>query len=206
MEIEKIIMIILFSSSPSCYPPLNMLNSNVSHVALVALNHECSVPNSDQTLMRCRKSGCFLPSPLQRAVDEKFRSVEEKEEENRRLQLLLRDKERDLERQRCVLANNEETITVSQTSPLCPFLLLLLFILHRPSLCLSQSLEALLRGKALELEQVSDAWRGVRQRQQDDQDQQKLLLRERDRIIDQLQGALLALTQEAQVQRRENNP
>ncbi|GLD67213.1 myomegalin, partial [Lates japonicus] len=48
---------------------------------------------------------------LERAVDEKFRCVEEKEEENRRLQLLLREKERDLERQRCVLANNEETIT-----------------------------------------------------------------------------------------------
>lgn len=51
-------------------------------------------------------------SDLQRAVDEKFRCVEEKEEETRRLQLLLREKERDLERQRCVLANNEETITV----------------------------------------------------------------------------------------------
>lgn len=54
----------------------------------------------------------FLGSYLQRAVDEKFRCVEEKEEETRRLQLLLREKERDLERQRCVLANNEETITV----------------------------------------------------------------------------------------------
>lgn len=48
----------------------------------------------------------------QRAVDDKFRSMEEKEEETRRLQLLLREKERDLERQRCVLANNEETISV----------------------------------------------------------------------------------------------
>lgn len=45
-------------------------------------------------------------------MDEKFRCVEEKEEEVRRLQLLLREKERDLERQRCVLASNEETITV----------------------------------------------------------------------------------------------
>lgn len=38
--------------------------------------------------------------------------MEEKDEETRRLQLLLREKERDLERQRCVLASNEETITV----------------------------------------------------------------------------------------------
>lgn len=64
-------------------------------------------------------------SDLQRAVDEKFRCVEEKEEETRRLQLLLREKERDLERQRCVLANNEETITVRThqiTRPLSPSL------------------------------------------------------------------------------------
>lgn len=64
---------------------------------------------------------------LQRAVDEKFRCVEEKEEEARRLQLLLREKERDLDRQRCVLANNEETITVrahtqKHTSPLLDLL------------------------------------------------------------------------------------
>lgn len=45
-------------------------------------------------------------------MDEKFHCMEEKEEENRRLHLLLREKERDLERQRCVLANNEETIAV----------------------------------------------------------------------------------------------
>lgn len=71
--------------------------------------------------IRCPRPGGFIRSGLnrqfivvnlQRAVDEKFRCVEEKEEEVRRLQLLLREKERDLERQRCVLANNEETITV----------------------------------------------------------------------------------------------
>lgn len=38
--------------------------------------------------------------------------MEEKEEEIHRLQLLLREKERDLERQRCVLGSNGETITV----------------------------------------------------------------------------------------------
>lgn len=51
-------------------------------------------------------------SAPQRAVDDKFCCVEEKEEESRCLQLRLREKERDLERQSCVLANNEETITV----------------------------------------------------------------------------------------------
>ncbi|XP_041646871.1 myomegalin isoform X3 [Cheilinus undulatus] len=108
---------------------------------------------------------------LERAVDEKFRCVEEKEEELRRLQLLLREKERDLERQRCVLTNNEETIA---------------------------SLEVLLRGKALELEQVSDACRNVQRQQQESGERQSRILRERDAILSQLQGALHARTQEAQ--------
>ncbi|XP_031731911.1 myomegalin isoform X3 [Anarrhichthys ocellatus] len=108
---------------------------------------------------------------LERAVDDKFRSVEEKEEETRRLQLLLREKERDLERQRCVLSNNEETIT---------------------------SLEVLVRGKALHLEQVCDAWRNIQRQQQEGGERQSSILRERDGIISQLQAALHARTQEAQ--------
>lgn len=79
-------------------------------------------------------------SDLQRAVDEKFRCVEEKEEETRRLQLLLREKERDLERQRCVLANNEETITVRthQITRLLPPSLSL-WRLIAVSVCVSES-------------------------------------------------------------------
>uniref|UniRef100_A0A3Q2P6V1 Uncharacterized protein n=1 Tax=Fundulus heteroclitus TaxID=8078 RepID=A0A3Q2P6V1_FUNHE len=124
-----------------------------------------------------RSSGRSVPSSrhdvflslLQRAVDERFRSAEEKEEEARRLQLLLRQKDVDLERQRCVLANNEETIA---------------------------SLEALLRGKALELEQVSDAWRSAQKQQREAEERQERVLRERDAVIDQLQAALLDRTQE----------
>ncbi|KAK3513215.1 hypothetical protein QTP70_009739 [Hemibagrus guttatus] len=48
---------------------------------------------------------------LERSIDEKFRCLEEKETEVRKLQLALREKERDLERLRCILTNNEETIT-----------------------------------------------------------------------------------------------
>ncbi|XP_029355168.1 myomegalin isoform X3 [Echeneis naucrates] len=108
---------------------------------------------------------------LEHAVDEKFHCVEEKEEEIRQLQLLLREKERDLERQRCVLTNNEETIT---------------------------SLEVLVRGKALELEQIGDAWRSVQQQLKDSEERKVLILRERDTIINQLQAALHSRTQEAQ--------
>lgn len=132
--------------------------------------------------------------------------MEEKEEETRRLQLLLREKERDLERQRCVLANNEETITVrTHTNPtpspphsaasaahcgFCDYL----------CVCVCQSLEVLVRGKALELEQVCDAWRSVQRQQQESEERQSRILRERDAIISQLQAALHARTQEAQVQ------
>lgn len=49
---------------------------------------------------------------LQRSIDEKYHCVEELEAQARRLQLALREKERDLERLRCILSSNEETITV----------------------------------------------------------------------------------------------
>ncbi|CAK6982318.1 myomegalin [Scomber scombrus] len=125
----------------------------------------------DSQLQKLRQRIQERDRALERAVDEKFRCVEEKEEETRRLQLLLREKERDLERQRCVLANNEETIT---------------------------SLEVLVRGKSLELEQVCDSWRNVQRQQLDSDERQIYILRERDAIISQLQAALHTRTQEAQ--------
>ncbi|XP_059197908.1 myomegalin [Centropristis striata] len=125
----------------------------------------------DSLLQKLRQRIKERDRALERAVDDKFRSVEEKDEASRRLQLLLREKERDLDRQRCVLANNEETIT---------------------------SLEVLLRGKALELDQVCDAWRNVQRQQQDNEERQSGVLTERDAIISQLQAALHARTQEAQ--------
>ena len=145
---------------------------------------------------------------MQRAVDEKFHCVEEKEEETRRLRLLLREKERDLERQRCVLDNNEETITVSahrhthsqkhkhKNTTLISWVNLL-----RVSVSVCQSLELLLRGKAVQLQQVVDAWQNVQRQRQESEEMQSWSLRERDAIIGQLQAALLARTQEAQVHR-----
>ena len=58
-----------------------------------------------------------------------------------------------------------------------------------------------MRGKTLELEQVCGGWRGLQQRQQDGEERQSRVLRERDGIIEQLQAALHARTEEAQVQR-----
>lgn len=68
-----------------------------------------------------------------------------------------------------------------------------------PSVCLTQSLEALLRGKELQLQQLADAWTGVRRQQRDVDERTSQILRERDDVIEQLQAALLARTQETQV-------
>ncbi|XP_048107773.1 myomegalin isoform X2 [Alosa alosa] len=100
---------------------------------------------------------------LERAVDEKFVCVEQRELEVRKLQLQLREKERDLDKLHCVCANNEETIT---------------------------SLEALLRGKGLELEQVCEALRSAQCVQRDSEERHTLGLRERDTFISQLQTSL----------------
>uniref|UniRef100_A0A4W5RHN8 Si:ch211-242b18.1 n=1 Tax=Hucho hucho TaxID=62062 RepID=A0A4W5RHN8_9TELE len=108
---------------------------------------------------------------LERAVDETFRCVEKKEGEMRQLQQLLREKERDLERQHCVLSNNEETIT---------------------------SLEVLVRGKSLELEQVCEAWKSVQRHHEDREERHSRSLRERDTLISQLQNALHTRTNEAE--------
>ncbi|KAM9435242.1 myomegalin isoform 3-T3 [Clarias gariepinus] len=108
---------------------------------------------------------------LERAVDERFVCVEQKETEVRKLQLLLREKERDLQKLRCVLSNNEETIT---------------------------SLEVLLRGKSIELEQVSEAWRGSQRVQRECEDRHTCSTRERDTLIGQLQAALHTRTKDVE--------
>nr|XP_033506582.1 myomegalin-like isoform X2 [Epinephelus lanceolatus] len=108
---------------------------------------------------------------LERSIDDKFRCVEEREGQVRRLQLALREKERDLERLRCILSNNEETIT---------------------------SLDAMVRGKELELEQAAEAYRNLQWLKQQSEEKERNTLREKDTIINQLQAALQTHSQEAQ--------
>ncbi|XP_023191743.1 myomegalin-like isoform X9 [Xiphophorus maculatus] len=108
---------------------------------------------------------------LERSIDDKFRCLEEREGQVRALQLALREKERDLERLRCILSNNEETIT---------------------------SLDALVRSKELELEQAAEAYRNLQWLKQKSEEKEKTALREKDTIIHQLQAALLARSQEMQ--------
>ncbi|KAJ8376155.1 hypothetical protein SKAU_G00067350 [Synaphobranchus kaupii] len=108
---------------------------------------------------------------LERAIDEKFNCLEEKEGDVRRLQLALREKERDQEKLRCVLSNNEETI------------------MH---------LDGLVQGKELQLEQVSKVSRNLQLLKQDAEERLGRSLRERDAIISQLQASLQTHTKEAQ--------
>uniref|UniRef100_A0A3B5BNE7 Uncharacterized protein n=1 Tax=Stegastes partitus TaxID=144197 RepID=A0A3B5BNE7_9TELE len=108
---------------------------------------------------------------LERSIDDKFRCLEDREGQVRRLQLALREKERDLERLRCILSNNEETIT---------------------------SLDALGRGKELELEQAAEAYRNLQWLKQQSEEKERSTLREKDAIINQLQAALQTRSQETQ--------
>ncbi|XP_068197034.1 myomegalin-like isoform X3 [Antennarius striatus] len=108
---------------------------------------------------------------LERSIDDKFRCVEEHEGRVRRLQLALREKERDLERVRCILSSNEETIT---------------------------SLDALVRGKELELERAAEAYRNLQWMKQQSEEKERNTQREKDAIINQLQAALQTRNQEAQ--------
>uniref|UniRef100_A0A3Q2NS57 Uncharacterized protein n=1 Tax=Fundulus heteroclitus TaxID=8078 RepID=A0A3Q2NS57_FUNHE len=102
---------------------------------------------------------------LERSIDDKFSCLEEREGQVRALQLALREKERDLERLRCILSNNEETIT---------------------------SLDALVRNKELELEQAAEAYRNLQWLKQKSEEKEKTALKEKDAIIRQLQAALQA--------------
>lgn len=55
----------------------------------------------------------FLFALPQQALDDKFAAIEEKDNEIHQLQLLLREKERDLDRLNNLLTHNEETINVN---------------------------------------------------------------------------------------------
>uniref|UniRef100_A0A673KY19 Myomegalin-like n=1 Tax=Sinocyclocheilus rhinocerous TaxID=307959 RepID=A0A673KY19_9TELE len=108
---------------------------------------------------------------LERSIDEKFRCLEEKDGEVRRLQLVLREKDRDLERLRCVLDNNNDTIT---------------------------GLDALVRSKDLDLERTQESCRKLEWMNQQSDEKHTLAVRERDGIIHQLQTALRSHSRESE--------
>ncbi|XP_030628588.1 myomegalin [Chanos chanos] len=127
--------------------------------------------NRDTLILKLKQRIQERDRALERAVDEKFECMEQRDAELRRLQLLVREKDRDLEKLRCVLSNNEETIT---------------------------SLEVLVRGKGLELEQVCEAWHNTQRLQREREEMHTRSLRERDTLISQLQTSLQTQSKEAE--------
>ncbi|XP_016395748.1 myomegalin isoform X7 [Sinocyclocheilus rhinocerous] len=108
---------------------------------------------------------------LERSIDEKFHCLEEKDGEVCQLQLVLREKDRDLERLRCVLNNNNDTIT---------------------------GLDALVRSKDLDLERTQESCRKLEWMKQQSDERHTLAVQERDGIIHQLQTALGSHSRESE--------
>ncbi|KAG8540206.1 hypothetical protein GDO81_019704 [Engystomops pustulosus] len=100
---------------------------------------------------------------LEKAVDDKFCAVEEKEKEIQRLKMIIREREHDLERLSNVLSGNEETIN---------------------------SLDNLVKAKDMELEQISAAFKNLQWLKQETEEKYRCSLNERESIIVQLQKNL----------------
>uniref|UniRef100_A0A7M4E600 Phosphodiesterase 4D interacting protein n=1 Tax=Crocodylus porosus TaxID=8502 RepID=A0A7M4E600_CROPO len=100
---------------------------------------------------------------LERAVDDKFCALEEKEQELRQLHLSIREQERDLERLRSILSSNEATI---------------------------HSLESLLKAKTLELEQASATCQNLQWLKEEVEAKSSSRQKEQEGIIQQLQTSL----------------
>ncbi|XP_054985933.1 myomegalin isoform X19 [Sorex araneus] len=100
---------------------------------------------------------------LERAIDEKFTALEEKEKELRQLQLAVRERDYDLERLRLVLSSNEATM---------------------------QSMENLLRAKGLEVEQLSTTSQNLQWLKEEMETKFSHWQKEQESIIQQLQTSL----------------
>ncbi|XP_059946364.1 myomegalin isoform X9 [Mesoplodon densirostris] len=100
---------------------------------------------------------------LERAIDEKFSSLEEKEKELRQLCLAMRERDHDLERLRGILSSNEATM---------------------------QCMESLLRAKGLEVEQLSASCQNLQWLKEEMETKFSHWQKEQESIIQQLQTSL----------------
>ncbi|XP_051959651.1 centrosome-associated protein CEP250-like [Xyrauchen texanus] len=100
---------------------------------------------------------------LEKALDDKFVAVEEKENEIHLLQLSVREKERDLEHLNNLLSHNEETIN---------------------------SFDTLIKERDLELQQLLKSLKNLQRCKDETEDNLQRALREKDSIIQHLQQAL----------------
>ncbi|XP_045400772.1 myomegalin isoform X12 [Lemur catta] len=100
---------------------------------------------------------------LERAIDEKFSALEEKEKEVRQLHLAVRERDHDLERLRGILSSNEATM---------------------------QSMESLLRAKGLQVEQLTTTCQNLQWLKEEMETKFSHWQKEQESIIQQLQTSL----------------
>ncbi|XP_067233045.1 myomegalin-like isoform X4 [Chanodichthys erythropterus] len=100
---------------------------------------------------------------LEKALDDKFAALEEKENEIHLLHLSLREKERDVERLNNLLSHNEETIN---------------------------SFDALIKERDLELQQLLNSLKNLQRCKDETEENLQRSLREKDAIIQHLKQAL----------------
>ncbi|KAM4873041.1 myomegalin isoform 1-T1 [Thomomys bottae] len=100
---------------------------------------------------------------LERAIDEKFSALEEKDKELRQLHLAVRERDHDLERLHSVLSSNEATM---------------------------QSMESLLRAKGLEVEQLTATCQNLQWLKEELENKLSHWQKEQENIVQQLQTSL----------------
>uniref|UniRef100_A0A8C5D3B0 CDK5 regulatory subunit associated protein 2 n=1 Tax=Gadus morhua TaxID=8049 RepID=A0A8C5D3B0_GADMO len=122
---------------------------------------------SDVMLSKLRDRLKEKEKALEKALDEKFAAIEEKDNEIHQLQLALREKERDLERLNNLLTHNNETIN---------------------------SFDSVIKEKDVELQHLANTLNNLQRAKQDLEDNLNRALREKDSIISQLQLSLQGKT------------
>ncbi|RVE65985.1 hypothetical protein OJAV_G00122060 [Oryzias javanicus] len=140
------------------------------YINMVKNFDESKSPSSNEgALAKLRQRLKEKESALERALDEKFAAVEEKDNEIHKLHLTLREKERDLDRLNNLLSHNEETIN---------------------------NFDSLIKEKDVELQHLANTLKNLQRAKQDVEDNLNRSLREKDAIIKQLQLSLEGKTKD----------
>ncbi|XP_049735899.1 myomegalin isoform X18 [Elephas maximus indicus] len=126
-------------------------------------NSDKTLEANEMLLEKLRQRIQDRDAALERAIDEKFSALEEKEKELRELHLAMRERDHDLERLRSVLSCNEATM---------------------------QSMESLLRAKGLEVEQLSATCQNLQWLKEEMETKFSHWQKEQESIIQQLQTSL----------------
>ncbi|KAF7696828.1 hypothetical protein HF521_005246 [Silurus meridionalis] len=127
------------------------------------LEQDRAPAGSDVMLAKLKEKLRDKEKALEKALDEKFVVVEEKENEIHLLQLSMREKERELERLNNLLTYNEETVN---------------------------NFDTLLKEKDMELQQLLNSFKNLQRSKQESDENLQRALREKDSIIQQLQHSL----------------